>query len=354
MSPQTSGPISDWAGKFFVDLGSNCPLKWMKYGVSGKAGELYGLVREQISRANLSSNMHTLTRMGNLMANSIWHNWMSNLGLAPRTATKRIVRDSRRWELATELLENRAMLSAASASAPVAAEVANGKAVAAPNVAGTWDVSVTGLGDGTAVLTQKGAKVTAVITVVGFPTSFKSVGKFKAATPHSISDTIKVPTPNGKVTVTISIDFGQSTTPTSFTGSVGVFGETFALTGTKQGVGTSALPKSAKAVIPNIAGAWMLDASSSLVTFQDAQLTITQDGKKFTGTASFTGGSINLTGKVRPNGHITGKATVQSGEDTLTNQKYFADLTDDFLTFSGEVNLKSLDEIINIDGVKDA
>lgn len=241
------------------------------------------------------------------------------------------------------------MLSAVSAG--VAAEVAHGKAVSAPNVVGTWDVVVTGLGEGTAVLTQKGAKVTSVISVEGFP-NFNTVGKFKAKTPHSISDTFKIATPEGKITVSITIDFGESSNPTSFTGSVTVYGQTASLVGTKQI--TAALPNTAKGAIPNINGVWQLDLSSSLGEFQDAQLTINQDGKKFTGNASFEGGSISLTGKVRPNGHITGKATVVSGENTLTNQKYFADLTEDFLTFSGEVNLKSLDEIINIDGIKDA
>lgn len=293
------------------------------------------------------------TTWDQLMTNSTWHNWMSNLGFTTRSATKRTVRDSRRWELASELLEHRAMLSAVTASAPVAAEVAHGKAVAAPNVAGTWDVTVTGLGSGTAALTQKGAKVTAIITVDGFP-NFKSVGKFKAATPHSISDTLKIPTPNGKITVSIAIDFGLSATPTSFTGSVTVLGETFSLTGTKQGPGSSALPKVAKAEIPNVAGAWLLDGSGEIGSFNDAALTITQDGKKIAGNATFTGGSISFTGKVRPNGHATGKVDIQFGEDTLTKQKFFADFTDDLLTFSGEVNLKSIDDLVNIDGVRNA
>lgn len=287
------------------------------------------------------------------MANSIWHNWMSNLGLATGTAKKRIVRDRQRWELASELLENRAMLSAVTGAEPVAAEVAQGKAVEAPNVVGTWDVTATGIGSGTAVLTQKGAKVTAQISIDGLP-SFKSVGKFKAKTPHSITDTIKVPTPQGKISVSISIDFDQSSTPTSFTGSVTVLGSTVALTGTKQGTSSSALPKVAKAVIPDIAGLWLLQGSSGVGSFSDASLTITQDGKKFTGSATFTGGSINLTGKVRPNGHITGRADIQFGENTLNKQKYFADLTEDLLTFSGEVNLKSVDDIVNIDGVRNA
>lgn len=279
------------------------------------------------------------------MANSIWRNWMSNLGFANCIATKRKVRDGRVWELASEHLENRAMLSAVTGG--VAAEVAHGKAIDAPNVVGTWTVTVTGLGEGTAVLTQKGAKVTSVISVDGFP-NFTTVGKFKAKSPHSISDDFKVATPDGKVSVSITIDFGESMNPMSFTGSVTVYGQTAPLVGNKQI--TAALPKAA--AVPNIGGSWLLDLSSSLGEFNDAALTINQDGKQFTGNASFDGGSISLTGKVRPTGHITGKATVVYGQNTLSNQKYFADLTEDLLTFSGEVNLKSLDEIINIDGVK--
>lgn len=276
------------------------------------------------------------------MAHSIWHNWMTNLARAIRPATKRTVRDARRWDLAAEHLEGRAMLSA---TAGVAAEVAHGKAVASPNVAGTWLVE-TDFGDGTAVLTQKGAKVTSVITVQGFPT-FTTVGKFKAKSPNSISDSFKIATPEGKIPVSVTINFGESSNPTSFTGSVTVAGETASLTGTKQG-STAALPKAA--AVPNIGGAWLLDLSSSLGQFEDVSLTINQTGKKITGNASFDGGSISFTGKVKPTGHIAGKATVVYGQNTLSNQKFFADLEGS--TFSGEVNLKSLDEIINIDGVK--
>ncbi len=109
------------------------------------------------------------------------------------------------------------------------------------------------------------------------------------------------------------------------------------------------------ASLPNIAGDWLLTGIAVNGAFNDASLTITQSGKTgkvIAGTANFTGGSFTFTGKLRPNGHMTGKANIQLGETTLPKQRYFADFTDDFLTFSGEVNLKSLDDLMNIDGVR--
>ena len=115
--------------------------------------------------------------------------------------------------------------------------------------------------------------------------------------------------------------------------------------------------KGKAASLPDISGPWSLTGIGEIGAFTDADLTITQSGKTgktITGSATFTGGSFTFTGKLRANGHMTGKATVQFGANTQTRQRFFADFTEDFLTFSGEVNLKSLDDLINIDGVKDA
>ncbi len=137
------------------------------------------------------------------------------------------------------------------------------------------------------------------------------------------------------------------------TGDVEPGEDTAALT--RKGAKSNAGKKQAKAALPDVSGDWLLTGIAVSGAFNDAPLTVTQTGKtgkNIAGSATFTGGSFNFTGKLRPNGHMVGKAAIQLGENTLTKQRYFLDFTDDFLTFSGEVNLKSLDDLMNIDGVR--
>jgi hypothetical protein len=139
--------------------------------------------------------------------------------------------------------------------------------------------------------------------------------------------------------------------------SAGAVAPAVAEIGHARGVaGGHIIPSHSKAAnVPSIAGDWLLTGIAVSGTFTDASLTIIQSGKTgktITGSSTFSGGSFQLTGKLRPNGHMTGKATIQLGQTTLAQQRYFADFTDDFLTFSGEVNLKPVDDLMNIDGVR--
>lgn len=283
------------------------------------------------------------------MVLSIWQTLFGNPASTNRPV-KRVVRGGRQWEFGTERLEERALLSAV----PVAAEVVHSKAAfTVPNVAGTWDVELTGFGTGSAVFTQKGAKVTATISLSNSP-DIKVSGKFTKKHPNSIEDTNKLTLPVvGTVVIKTNIVFPNGNDPSTFSGTALVKGRSVNITGEKQVQGTSSLPKIAKVSLPDISGQWLLTGIAVSGSFEDALLNITQSGKtgkSISGTATFTGGSFSFTGKLRPNGHMTGKADIQLGEITLAKQRYFADFTDDFLTFSGEVNLKKADDLMNIDG----
>lgn len=168
------------------------------------------------------------------MANSTWRSWISNLKSRARPATKRINRDCGRWELASERLEERALLSAVTASAPVPAETSHGKAAFAfPNVAGTWNVAIVGLGTGTATLTQDGTKVSGTINVQGFP-EINASGKFTKKHPHSLIGKTKLNLPEvGRVVVRSEINFADVPNPTTFTGQTSALGQNFAIQGTK-------------------------------------------------------------------------------------------------------------------------
>lgn len=183
-----------------------------------------------------------------------WQNWMSRLGLASHP-TKRSVRNSRPWELASELLEGRALLSAVSA-APVAAEVAHAKAsFEVPSVAGTWNVSIVGGGAGSAVVTQDGTKVTAVIAVEGFPQfeQFTVSGKFTKKHPHSILDTTKLKLPVvGKILIKTDLEFPEVASPTTFSGEININRQDYSITGSRQVSGASLPTSGARAVeFPN-------------------------------------------------------------------------------------------------------
>jgi hypothetical protein len=288
------------------------------------------------------------------MANSMWGNWLKNLGMRTGRIAKRTTRDSRRWELASELLECRAMLSATTASAPVAAEVAHSKAsFEFPNVGGTWDIAIAGVGEGTAVLTQNGAKVTGVITVEGFaPINTKA--KFTKAHPHSLLDTTKLKLPEvGKILVKTDIEFPEGSNPTTFTGDANINGDDFTLTGTKQGGGNSSLPNASAKAAPtfeNITGTWDVTASSEQFEFSGLA-TFTQDGKggKFIHgnfTDDETGAAIAIDGKFikKHPSDVKGTATVDV-EGTTVHAKFTINYDESFDSFDGTANAPGIGEI---------
>jgi len=280
------------------------------------------------------------------MANSMWGNWLKKLGMSTGRIAKRSVRDRGRWELASELLESRAMLSAA--AAPVAAQVAGSKAsFEVPNVAGTWDVTVTGLGAGTATITQNGTKLSTVISVEGF-TPFTVPGKFKKSSPHSIDGKTKVTLPEvGKVLIRTHIEFPEQGNPTTFTGEANVVGQSYAITGTKQG--NSALPKAAP-TFENIAGTWDVTASSEQFEFSGLA-TFTQDGKggKFIHgnfTDDETGAAIAIDGKFikKHPSDVKGTATVDV-EGTTVHAKFTINYDESFDSFEGSATAPGIGDI---------
>ncbi|MDB5334668.1 MAG: hypothetical protein JWN70_287 [Planctomycetaceae bacterium] len=160
-------------------------------------------------------------------------NLLSKLGLIVEPA-KRISKPRQGWGIQTEQLEDRALLSAATCNMPdpgVKAHVshADQKAMATfPNVAGHWNVTVTGQvsGTGTIDVVQSGKKhnkITTTVHVAGVPT-FETSGTFKAKTPFSLSGSSpKLELPGFpipvKLTLTITFPAGNLN-PTTFTGTV--------------------------------------------------------------------------------------------------------------------------------------
>lgn len=285
-----------------------------------------------------------------------WQNWMSTLGLASRP-TKRSVRDRHRWELSSELLEGRALLSAVSA-APAAADVAHARAsFQVPNVAGTWDVTIAGGGTGTAVVTQDGAKVTAVISVPDFPQfeQFTVSGKFTSKHPHSILDTSKLKLPVvHKILIKTNIEFPEEASPTTFSGEININRQDYSITGIKQGAGPSALPKVNKAVeFPDVSGPWNLTVESEPLNFESL-LNVTQSGKTgkvVTAETQFTGGTATIDGKLKPNStDMKGKVTLNTQLGTFST-RFSIVFTDNFTGFFGQANSKDLG-LISLDGEK--
>ncbi len=160
-------------------------------------------------------------------------NLLSKLGLTGQPA-KRISKPRQGWGIQTELLEDRALLSAAScdmADPHVKAHVSHAteKAmVTYPNVAGHWNVTVTGQiqGTGTVDIVQTGKKhnkIVSTIHVTGFDT-FEIKGTFKAKTPFTLSGSspkLEVPEFPIPVKLTLTINFpAGNPNPTTFTGTV--------------------------------------------------------------------------------------------------------------------------------------
>ena len=172
-----------------------------------------------------------------VVANRVWSFWLKKLcgrSTMPRRVRPGVCRLPS--HTAAEALESRVLLSAHS-SRGAAAEISHAKATfTPPNVAGTWNITVVGIGGGTGtvVMTQKGTKVTSVITIPGNSTLI-SVDKFSKSDPHSLVGTSKVRLPVvGKVVYNLNIEFAENPTPTTLTGDITVFGNSFPIAGTRQ------------------------------------------------------------------------------------------------------------------------
>lgn len=162
------------------------------------------------------------------------HNLLSKLGLIGQPA-KRISKPRQGWGIQTEMLEDRALLSAATCDMPdsdVKAHVSHAEqkrmAVQYPNVAGHWNLTITGQfqGTGTVDIVQSGKKhnkLVSTIHITGFET-FQTQGTLKAKTPFTItasSPRLDVPEFPIPVKLTLTINFPQGNlNPTTFNGTV--------------------------------------------------------------------------------------------------------------------------------------
>ena len=157
---------------------------------------------------------------------------MFKLGLAGSPAAKRIPRNRNVWGTETEELENRALLSAANCdvSEPAVsshvARIARKTPVQFPAVSGNWNVEASGQffnGTGTAIISQDGKKVTAIISIDGFG-EFETKGTFKRRTPSSLTfKTPRLDSPDVPIDLRlkVTINFPPSDLdPTSFTGTI--------------------------------------------------------------------------------------------------------------------------------------
>ncbi len=157
---------------------------------------------------------------------------MYQLGLAGSPAAKRIPRNRNVWGTETEELENRALLSAANcdlSEPPVAnqvARIARRTPVQFPAVSGNWNVQAGGEffnGTGTAVISQDGRKVTAIISIDGFG-EFETKGTFKRRTPSSLTfktPRLDIPDVPIDLRLKVTINFPPSELePTTFTGTI--------------------------------------------------------------------------------------------------------------------------------------
>ncbi len=263
---------------------------------------------------------------------------------------KRVMRDSRRWDRASEQLEGRAMLSGIS---PVAAEVSGAKAFEVPNVSGTWTIDAQDPApDGTAVFTQTqgSPKVTASLTVPGFGL-IESSGKFKKKTPDTISGKVKVdnPDPEGpkKVLIKTTITFPDEANPTTFTGTVTIGSLPAAsISGTKQPppIPSAVTPKAA--TFENVSGAWTLDVGAPLNLTGDFNVVQpVENGRKITAAFNEFGVSITMKGKFDSETTIKGKAITTADVGPKIKSKFNIQFANEFTTFTGTATNKAVGEI---------
>ena len=275
--------------------------------------------------------------------------WLRSLSLFSRQPVKRTPVMRPRWGHQTETLEDRALLSAtALATDHEAADVAQIQARAAvqfPQVAGTWDIDVVGIGSGTATLSQRGARVIASIDVPGIG-EFEVRGRFKRSSPTEISGTRRISIPEiGRVRVRAEISFPSDTTnPTTFNGSVSATGLNFSFTGTKQ-VNLPMAPAAARVTFPQVSGAWTVTASDQGSGVLTGPLNISQTGP----SGRVIKGSIDpvpdvsfkLTGRFKGQDTTTIRgAAVVKINDTTYRAKFTVTLSNNSTQFSGSATVR--------------
>jgi hypothetical protein len=282
------------------------------------------------------------------MLNLIWNTLKSATGRSNHSASKRSLRNARRWETASEFLESRQLLSATNSAAPVAAETTMAKEqVVFPNVAGSWDVTTEGVpGTQVATISQNKNKVSYSVAIPGIG-SFDVKDHFTKHNSHTLSGTehLSVETA-GKVKVQFTLTFADGANPTTFVLQTTTSGKNIpepihtTINGTKQ---TPPVTASAHAAptLPDISGHWDLTATAGGVALP-ADLTFTQSGKHVVGTTTITGIDITVTGNLKHNStDLKGKATADAGGGAkLVKGKFDVNFASEFTTFQGNATFK--------------
>lgn len=196
------------------------------------------------------------------MAHSIWGSLFS---LVQGTPAKRRQQVAAVQGFHAERLEDRALLTA--------------RAFDFPQVAGTWDLTVASDPAGTAVITQNGKSVTAVVSVTGLP-ELTIKDKFTKKDPDTLSGKVKIKDVElGKFTIDMTVTFAAGTgSPTAFTGSAVTPESTVNFAGEKQVGGSAALPKKAPD-FHEVDGTYDFSISHEEIGEFEGVLTLTQDGK---------------------------------------------------------------------------
>lgn len=252
------------------------------------------------------------------MATSIWQAVTQQLRLVSSVPAKR-QRKINQWGIASERLEERALLSATGMEA-VTAEVAQESraAVMYPNVAGNWTFTIDNEVDVDAVLTQKKNKVTAQFD---FPPlgEITLKGKLSKNSPLELNGKAKINAPQlGKVKIELTGVFDESgenfqaiarliSRAIPNPGSIDIDGT--------RAVGTALTTSGARAAtFPAVDGVWDFELSSSLLGTQTGELQINQSegSRKFTG--EFDAGIADMVFKGKMNSsdptQAKGKATL--------------------------------------------
>ena len=160
------------------------------------------------------------------MVSGTWEKLGRVAGLFSGEPRRRIVKLRGGFGTETELMENRALLSASSGLCSVSdtAIVSRiGRAAFTPPDVNNSTWTVSGDATGSAHFTQTKNKVTVQVEALGMTVTAK--GRFKASAPNELHGTVRVPNPitgKGKLAVKVNITFENNPTPQTFTGSVSI------------------------------------------------------------------------------------------------------------------------------------
>ena len=157
-----------------------------------------------------------------------WEKLGRVVGLVSGEPRRRIKKLRGNFGIETELMENRALLSAAVGECPVADAQVNvveriGRAAFTPPDVNNSTWTISGDATGTATFSQNKNAVTVQVNALGM--SLTAKGRFKGSAPNELNGTVRVPNPitgKGKLVVKVNIEFQNVPTPQTFAGSVSI------------------------------------------------------------------------------------------------------------------------------------